>query len=180
VKRRLLAVDETTRTTVLPLRLETTLASFKASVEAYEVAAFDGWRSEARFFPNATAPKAVWEAVAKLDCLELDWNPFKSRLARDGESEAACRCGAHVLSAFLIHGRFSLLVLGRHSLIAPPPELLPIRTSTVRTLARILPALDRGQSADAPPADPRGGRGGAGGASPAELGIPLWWARGDN
>jgi hypothetical protein len=156
-------------------RVETTLSSFKASVEAHEVAAFDGWENTARLPADAPSSDPS-DAALRLDCLDADWTSFKARLLRHGESEVACRCGAHFLSAFLIRDRWSLIVLGRQSLIRPPSELLPVRTTTIATLARILPALDAAAPGPAP-GDPQGGDGGA---APAELGIPLWWARAKN
>jgi hypothetical protein len=169
-------ISEAIRATVLPLKVETMLTSFKASIDAYEVATFDGWQG--KFPPNTTSPAQLWEAIGQISCFETDWSLFKSRLIRHGESEVTCSCGAHLVSAFLIRQRWSLIVLGRQSLITPASELLPIRTKTMEALARILPELDKGEASQPTPGDPRGG--GDGGAGPAELGIPVWWARGKN
>ena len=169
-------ISEAIRATVLPLKVETMLASFKASVEAYEVATFDGWQGWSP--PNTTSPTQLWDAIGELSCFETDWDLLKTQLVRQGESEITCSCGAHFVSAFLIRQRWSLIVLGRQSLITPVSELLPIRTRTLEALARILPELNKGEASQPPPGDPRGG--GAGGAAPAQLGIPLSWPRGQN
>ena len=128
-------ISEAIRATVLPLKVETMLASFKASVEAYEVATFDGWQG--KFPPNTTSPAQLWDAIGELSCFETDWALLKAQLVRQGESEVTCSCGAHFVSAFLIRQRWSLMILGRQSLITPVSELLPIRTKTMEALARI-------------------------------------------
>ena len=47
----------------------------------------------------------TWEAIDLLPCLQVDWQVFKTRVARFGEDEAVCRCGAHFFSAVLIRDR---------------------------------------------------------------------------
>ena len=158
---------------MVPAAVTRTLDAFKAGVDAYDLAAFDGWHGRTHL-PDATSPGELWDAIRKLACLETDWNPFKSNLVRVGESEVGCRCGAHFVTGFLIQRRWSLIVFGRQSLAKS--ELVPIRMRTMEKLARLLPHLDE-DTAEPSPGDPRGGGGTAG---PAELGIPLWWIRRSN
>ena len=94
MKRRVGFIDEAIRKTVLPLRVETTLASFKASVEAELVAAFDGWQGRPRVAADGASARLPWDAIEGLSCLQqIDWPLFKIRLARIGENEAACGWG---------------------------------------------------------------------------------------
>ena len=158
---------------MVPAAVTRTLDVFKATVDAYDVAAFDGWHGRTHL-PDTTPPTELWDAIGKLACLAIDWSPFKSNLVRVGESEAVCRCGAHFVTGFLIHRRWSLIVFGRQSLATN--ELIPIRTRTMEKLGRLLPHLDE-NTAEPLPGDSRGGGGTAG---PAELAIPLWWVRRSN
>jgi hypothetical protein len=157
----------------LRLKVEATLGSFKASVDADTVAVFDGWQGTVRLPEGPPSTAHPWDAMRRLPCLAIDWHQLKSELVRNGDAEVVCRCGAHFFTGFLIRRRWSFIVIGRESLVAPTTELLPIRTNALETLARILPELD---TSDAPLMPPDDSRGGNGGAAPAELGIPLWWA----
>jgi hypothetical protein len=159
----------------LRLKVETTLGSFKASVDADTVAVFDGWHGTVRLPAGTPSTTHPWDAIERLPCLELDWRRLKEQLAQHGDGEVVCRCGAHFVSGFLIRRRWSFIVIGHASLVAPTSELLPIRTKTLETLARLLPELDAGEVPSIPPGDVEGG-----GSAPAELGIPLWWARDRN
>src|SRR5262249_47230060 len=127
--------DGAIRRKVLLIEVTQMLSSFKTSVEASEVGAFDGWRGRARVPADTPLTSQPWDAIDGLACLEIDWPLFKTRLARFGEEEVVCRCGAHFLSAFLVRHRWTLIVLGRQSLVTPATELLPIRTTTLATLA---------------------------------------------
>ena len=167
------------RKAMVPLAVTRLLASFKSSTDAYDVATFNGWRGRTHVPADTTSPAQLWDTIGDLACLEVDWSPFKIRLVRSGESEVACRCGAHFVTAFLICRRWTLLVLGRQTLATPLSELLPIRNTTIEKLARLLPHLEEGEriTVEPLPGDPRGGGGTAG---PAELAIPLWWVRRSN
>jgi hypothetical protein len=152
-------INEVIRETIVPLAIEQELTSFKISIDAYEVAALDGWRGRARLPADTTSPSQLWDAIGKLACLEIDWDIFKTRLTGFGEDEVACRCGAHFVSGFLILHRWSLIVLGRQPLLAQASELLPVRTTTLRELALLLTQLDQGNPSPLLPPDPDGGGG---------------------
>ena len=140
------------------------LNALEEGIEARAVGLFDA--SRGRLHAASTIPTHdFWDAFDGVDCLNVDWGDWDRELLMEGRTRVPCGCGRHAVGAYLVQGRWALIVFEDGPLITGAEAVI---ANAFKILHGLLPA----RRAKNESASPEGG-----GANPGEGGIPIWWAR---
>ena len=147
--------------------LDAMLVSFSDGIESRAVGLLDLERNE--ITAASTQPvSAFWQAFHGLGCLGLQWATWYGTLRAEKMSGVDCTCGRHVALSFLIHERWVMIVLTSGPIVARGEDVI---AKVLRILTQVLPRGGARPDGQPPPHNSGGSSG------PAELGIPIWWAR---
>lgn len=144
------------------------LEALRTGIGAEAIGLFDDDRTDPATDPS---PPSFWNAFDGRKCAAIDWDAWYRELRKAERVHTGCGCGqGHLLSGFLIHGRWALLLVAPPAL---PAEGAAAIASALKALSARLPPSKEREQAGTPATT------GEADAPPRELEPLVWWARKD-